>query len=240
MSYDIEKHRLLRNLPKDLVDLAKEKHLLLMGGAITSVFTLKRINDFDFYLFDPTMKDDVVKFFNEHYKQAFSSDNALSYVDEENKNKYQVVIKPEFSGTCQAIFEMFDFTICMGGFDLRHNEFILHENFLKHNAQRILVFNHKTFYPMSSLIRVRKYLARDYTITNAEYLKLCLSIANLNIKTYGDLKKHIEGIDTLIFKPLTDAILLKKDQSCDLKDAIDEISKVLNDHYERSGVDAEF
>lgn len=47
--YDSEKRKLLENIPEDIYEILKEQQCFVAGGAITSLFTNRKINDIDVY-----------------------------------------------------------------------------------------------------------------------------------------------------------------------------------------------
>lgn len=96
--------------------------------------------------------------------------------------------------TPQDIFNKFDFTINMGAFCFKDESWHFDNNFLKHVAQKVLVVNPNTDYPIISLLRASKYAARGYTISRRETMKLGLSTSKLNISSWEDAKKHLSGM----------------------------------------------
>lgn len=96
--------------------------------------------------------------------------------------------------TPKKIFDTFDFTVCMGCYDFKKEKFVLHSDFLKHNSQRILMFNDKTRFPIVSALRVDKYKQKDYTISKTEYLRIILTCMDLHIDNYEDLKEQLGGM----------------------------------------------
>ncbi len=96
--------------------------------------------------------------------------------------------------TTEDIFSKFDFTINMGAFNFKEGVWEFDSNFLKHIAQRVLVVNHKTEYPIMSLLRSEKYKSRGYTISKKETMKLAMTIASLQIESWESAKSHLSGM----------------------------------------------
>lgn len=94
----------------------------------------------------------------------------------------------------QAIFDKFDFTINMGAFCFKTGEWFFDKGFLKHIAQKVLVVNPNTDYPIISLLRAGKYEARGYTISRRETMKLALSASRLEMRSWEDAKAHLSGM----------------------------------------------
>ena len=94
----------------------------------------------------------------------------------------------------QDIFDTFDFTVCMGAYDCKTQEFFLHPDFFKHNSQRYLKFNAGTAYPLMSMMRVDKYREKGYSISKAELLRVLFACMDLNINSWEEAKEHIGGM----------------------------------------------
>lgn len=94
----------------------------------------------------------------------------------------------------QAIFDKFDFTINMGSFSFASEKWEFDRHFLKHLAQKVLVVNPGTDYPIISMLRSDKYRARGYTISRRETMKLGIAATGLNIESWEDAKAHLSGM----------------------------------------------
>jgi hypothetical protein len=184
------------------------------GGAVTSVFTGKDINDVDLY-FKTRRAFEVAVY--EAYEDGLwcvaASKRAVTFV---NGNDVVQMMHFDFFPTAQDIFAAFDYTIVMGAMDLDANKkvavynpekdrielapdehptsgFIFHDDFLKHNSQRFLKFNPGTRYPLASATRVLKYQQRGYTIGKGDMMKIALAVRGVKIDTWDDLKDQIGG-----------------------------------------------
>src|SRR4030043_315196 len=184
----------------------------IAGGALTSVFSNKAINDLDIFFYRPEHFECMIKDVeNKGWKPAFNTVNAMSYniVPIGIDKPIRIQFIRTYFGLPSEVIGMFDFTICMAAYDPQKKEITLGEDFLYHLSQKTLSFNIKTEYPISSLWRVRKYLKRDFTLPAIECIKIALAINDLQIETYKDLKKQLDGIDTLFLKEVTDAMIEK-------------------------------
>jgi len=208
-----------------LSDKALDK-FFVAGGALTSVFSNKKINDLDLFFYDKWKYDDLRSEMGEKdWKPVFESDSAVSY----NINGVRFQLIKKVFGTPEEVIKNFDFSVCMCACTLApEKKIIMDDNFLYHLAQRTLYFNINAKYPISSLWRVKKYLKKDFTFPAIEAIKISLAINNLNIKSYIDLKEQLEGIDTLFLADLTDALLLKKDAVYDFREAIEYMNDILS------------
>lgn len=165
----------------------------LAGGAITSLYTNKPINDWDLYPKNAKARDELIQWvFDGGYWCVHVSSRALTFANGD-EDKIQIMLFDTFE-TAQKIFETFDFTVCMGAFDLDTGKFVLHDKFLLHCSQRFLSFNPSTRFPYASAWRVRKYEEKGYTIGKMEYFKILMACQALPINSWDDLKEQIGGV----------------------------------------------
>lgn len=198
-----EKYILLKELG-DIVPHLKACRAILAGGAITALFTNERVRDWDLYF---RTQDDLaaaLKIFKENGTIEFQTDTAYTFKWGQRRKPFQLIALLSLMGEPSQIFEHYDFTICMGAYDFGEGKFFLHDDFLKHLAQRRLVVHTGTMFPICSLIRVLKYQRRGFTIGGVEMMKLALAVRNVKIDTYRDLRAQLMGIDTAFLRDLTD------------------------------------
>lgn len=194
--------------------LLKKHGAMLAGGAINSLFSGRAVSDLDLYLKDVTTFEALQKDLEQHgYKTVFTTDNAVTMTRKGKKRTYEIQIITRFSGTPQDILDTFDFTIVQGLYDFTTSKFHFAPNFLKHIAQRKLVYSGKSKYPICALYRTKKYGERGYRLPGTTIVQISLAIHALEIKTFGDMKEQLMGIDTAFLKVLNE----KMDASKDLK-----------------------
>ncbi|WP_317947265.1 hypothetical protein, partial [Rossellomorea marisflavi] len=139
------------------------------------------------------------------------------------------VIHFDYFKTPQDIFKTFDFTVCMAAYDFGSEEFVLHEDFLKHNSQRGLHFNSNTAFPIVSMLRVKKYEEKGYRISKPEFIRIVMTCMNLEINTYEELKDHLGGMYGVNYDKLFKDI---EDEEFDIGKAVDLIANIsLSDEY---------
>ena len=203
---------------KILQDLEGLKGCFVAGGALTSIYTNKPINDYDIY---PKSKKAMLKAcewaLDNKYWVAYISDRALTFA--RGEDDVLQIITFSFYKKAKDIFKDFDFTINMAAIDLDSGKEHFDKNFLKHNSQRFLKFNSRTKFPYASAMRVNKYQERGYTIGNAEYFKILLACQKVNISSWEELKSQIGGI-------YGDLIEIPEDGKFTMKKAISAMSKI--------------
>lgn len=168
------------------------EHAFVAGGALTSVFTAQPVNDADIYFKSrAAFEKAVFQSYEEGFWCVDTSKRAVTFSD--NCTHIYHLMHFDFFPTAEDIFKAFDFTINMAALDLDSNEFIFHDDFLKHCSQRFLRFNKGTRYPLASLTRVLKYQQRGYTIGKGDILKIALACRGVPIGSWDDLKDQIGG-----------------------------------------------
>jgi hypothetical protein len=216
--YEYEKQQFKNYLGTATYNMLKSYNVIVAGGAITSIFTNKEINDIDIYF---RSKQDLSDFlYNEMRSNWVIAHTDKAFLFKHNGKKLQAIYFRYFE-TANDIFNTFDYTVCMGAYDFKSEEFILHEDFLRHNASKILKFNSNTSYPIVSALRISKYLNKGYYISKPEYLRVMLTIANTHITTYEELKAQMGGM----YGENYDNILAPKEgEELDISSIIEKIS----------------
>lgn len=196
------------------------KDAFLAGGAITSVFTNKKIRDFDLYF---KSKDA----FTAALQKAFDSsgfwcvaltDRAVTF-SRNNEKIYQLMCFDWFA-SADAIFSKFDFTTCMAAIDIESKDLFRHPDFIRDTSKRVLRFNHGTQFPIGSALRLQKYKARGYSIEDVEFLKVILACAFRSPKSWEDLKSQLGG-------QYGEAVSLDTSQEFTLENAIRSLTTTL-------------
>lgn len=175
--------------PKGMIESVNEKGgFFVAGGFFTSLVTRKEINDVDIYFTNKESLGEFIKFLKDDtHWCTFISEKSLNYVY--NDWKLQL-IHYDYYKNLNEIFESYDYTINMCGWDSRTNEIEMDENFLIHNSQRYLHFNPKTKFPLISALRVQKMVGRGYYIPKNQFVKIMLAVSKLDLKSWEDFKNH--------------------------------------------------
>lgn len=206
MQYPNELRKLKAQMSPELWEVLADNGCMIAGGAVTSVFTNKEINDIDVYFPSVEAFTKVVGEVYGTYTHGLDSTFDLSYTDARGMHvtKKSLLILSEsndvqfigyaFYPTAQDIFKAFDYTINMGACYMYDGRFSLHDDFLKHNSQRYLHFNPATLYPLISILRANKYRERGYTISKAQMLRGLLAVNKKNIDSWDKLIDELGGM----------------------------------------------
>lgn len=194
---------------------AKQKDfdgVYLAGGAVSSIFSGLKVNDLDFYCESREVADRFSAALIDAYgyKSACTTENAQTFYKHVGKRKFEVQVITRFTGSPEEVLNTFDFTCVMGLWNFREGKFYAHEFFLRDVARRRLVYSNKSQYPICALYRTKKYVERGYEFPGSTLVAISLAIHSLQLNTYKDLKDQLLGIDTSMFKEITENMDLDK------------------------------
>ena len=130
----------------------------------------------------------------EPYSPLFFSANAITLA-----NQIQIIIR--FHGTPAEIHENFDFIHATNYYCFSTNE--LHTNT---TALEAVLTNELHYvgskYPLTSIIRIKKFLARGYSINAGEQLKMMFQLSLLDLTDPVVLSNQLAGVDIMYFNIL--------------------------------------
>lgn len=201
--YESEKRKLKARIGQPLWDLYKSHKVIVAGGAITSLFCNRDINDIDVYFRSEEMLVRILACFFGKEDYWFEEIDPFSVhvhsltqrsIMIGAKDNIQQLMWFKYFNTASDIFNSFDFTVCMGAFDFETEEFIFHPEFMKHNSQRYLKFNTGTDFPIMSALRVDKYRQKGYEISKQEMLRVLFQCTQAPIDSWESAKEHIGGM----------------------------------------------
>lgn len=179
--------------------------LLLCGGAINSIFTGAEVNDLDFYMINNSNQKKVEDFFKRHFKdEMFESSNALTFKRRSKRHVYTAQLITRFTGHAHEIFNWFDFTITHCAYDFDNCKFEFGNRFFQDVSKKRLVYSGASKYPICAMYRTKKYMDRGYNLSGATIMHIALSIVQLKINNYKELKDQLLGIDTSYLTKLLD------------------------------------
>lgn len=229
--HEREKYLLKKELD-EVVAVLRQCNAMLAGEAVTSLFTDERVRDWDLYFRNVADRDLAIKLFTEKGQLTFQTDTAKTFKFGQRKKPFQIICMPELMGQPSDIFDSFDFTVCMGLFDFAADEFVLHDDFLKHLAQRKLVVHVGTRFPICSLLRVLKYQRRGFKISGVDMMKLALAVHRVELNTFKDLRRQMMGIDTAFLMALTDRF--KEGEAAEKPYRFDEFMEMVDEYMRKA------
>lgn len=136
----------------------------------------------------------------EKYIPLYFSPNAISLSD-----KVQIVLR--FTGNNEQIHKTFDFVHATNYFTFEEG-LVTNKKALESILTKQLLYQ-GSFYPLTSIIRTKKFIKRHWNINAGEYLKIMFQISNLNLTNVDVLEDQLVGVDVAYFQLLIN-ILRKK------------------------------
>jgi len=131
------------------------------------------------------------------YIPVFFSPNAISL-----SNGIQIVIR--FHGDSTAIHKSFDFIHATNYFTFEEG-LVTNKEALESLLTKQLKYQ-GSLYPLTSIIRTRKFIKRGWNITAGELLKIMFQIGELDLKQPDVLEEQLIGVDVAYFGTLIEIL----------------------------------
>ena len=165
-----------------------------------------------------TLKDNQIKIFtkgtggfkveqkpeeqkNSKYKPLFFSSNAISLSDD-----IQIILR--FWGGVEEIHKNFDFVHSTNYFTFKDGV-VNNVKALESLMAKQLKYQ-GSLYPLSSIIRMKKFIKRGFNISSGEILKIMYQISKLNLDDPDTLEDQVIGVDVVFLPKLIEFLLTKQ------------------------------
>ena len=125
------------------------------------------------------------------YKPIFLSTNAITL-----SNKVQIVLR--FYGEPNDIHKNYDFIHCTNYWDSVNGDLVLCQPALESLLARELRYVGSK-YPLCSVMRLRKFIKRGWSINAGQILKMLLQVSELDLTDPKVLEDQITGVDSAYF-----------------------------------------
>ncbi|MDX3926780.1 MAG: hypothetical protein QHC90_13375 [Shinella sp.] len=132
------------------------------------------------------------------YRPVFLSTNAITL-----SHKVQIVLR--FYGSADTIHENYDYVHCTNYWTSKDDELVLRQPALESLLARELRYVGSK-YPICSVIRLRKFIKRGWTVNAGQILKMMLQISELNLKDHAVLQDQLTGVDAAYFVQLVSKV----------------------------------
>lgn len=136
-----------------------------------------------------TLEDEADE--KEKYKVLYISRNAITL-----STKVQLIIR--FYGEPDEIHKNYDYVHCTSYWTSWDNELILRKEALESILSKELRYV-GSLYPICSIVRLRKFLAKGWTINAGQIMKMCWQISKLNLSDIKVLEDQMIGVDSAFF-----------------------------------------
>lgn len=154
-----------------------------------------------------------------NYNVMFLSPNAISL-----SNDIQIVIR--FWGDAEKIHSTFDYIHATNYFTFDKG-IVVNSDALTSLLTKQLKYQGSQ-YPLTSIIRVRKFLKRGFNIGAGELLKIMYQISQLDLNDPDVLEEQLIGVDVAYFDIIIEALRGKKEADPDFKMTGDYLSAIID------------
>lgn len=195
MKVKMKNINLYRNLRRDncgtLFEAMKTHNCILAGGAIRCAVAKEEIRDYDIYF---RSEESFLEFYEDFMQRGCTicaiTNKAISF--QVNGIACQAIFTDYFKDP-KDIFELYDFTVCMGAYDFKGCEFVFDNRFWQDHTMKAIRYNPATKYPICSLMRVPKYERYGYKISKTTHAKMFINALGTELNSYEDLSNHFGG-----------------------------------------------
>lgn len=137
---------------------------------------------------------ELVKETEGKFRPVFLSSNAITLSD-----KIQIVLR--FYGNPDEIHENYDFVHCTSYWTASDGKLVLRQEALESIMSKELRYVGSK-YPICSVVRLRKFIARGWRINAGQILKMAMQISELDLQSIEVLEDQLTGVDTAYFLQL--------------------------------------
>lgn len=157
------------------------------------------------------------------YQIAFLSQNAIFLTDD-----IQIVLR--FSGNAEEIHKTFDFIHATNYYTFKDG-LVTNIAALESIITKCLRYQ-GSLYPLTSIIRMKKFINRGWTINAGEMLKAMFQISELDLKDPDILEEQLIGVDVAYFAILIEVLRGVNPESITASYLSSTIDKVFNEYEE--------
>lgn len=166
---------ILELLPEDIIN-----KVCVAGGAVRDKILGVEVKDYDLFVDSKETEDKLMKFLAETGKEGNVNSQTANYTLE---GKWIQVIRAKYYNMeTTEVIDSFDFIHCCAMVTMKG--FQCHPQFYRAVATKHLMINKITF-PLSTLERMQKYVAKGYSACNGTLLAISRSINDMDKKIFN-------------------------------------------------------
>jgi hypothetical protein len=158
------------------------------------------------------------------FEPVFMSSNAITLAGK--TCPLQIVLR--FWGEPDTIHGTYDFVHCTNYWEAATDKLELRPEAMRSLLSRTLIYR-GSLYPLCSIIRIRKFVARGWRISAGQILKMALQVSKLDLTKFKVLEDQLTGVDAAYFGMVLDACNSKDPESIDSTYLAEVIEKVFGD-----------
>lgn len=132
------------------------------------------------------------------YRPIFLSTNAITL-----SHKVQIVLR--FYGDADEIHKNYDYVHCTNYWTSKDDELVLRQPALESLLAKDLRYVGSK-YPICSVIRLRKFIKRGWSVNAGQILKMMLQVSELDLKDHSVLQDQLTGVDAAYFVQLVSKV----------------------------------
>ena len=136
------------------------------------------------------------------YRPVFLSGNAITLAD-------GVQLVTRFIGDPEVIHKYYDFVHCTCYWSSWDGKLVLPPAALEAIITKELRYV-GSLYPLCSIIRIRKFVARGWHINAGQILKMCFQLGDLDLRSIPVLEDQLTGVDAAYFVQILDRLKAKQ------------------------------
>lgn len=144
------------------------------------------------------LEENPVDSAEKRYQPTFLSQNAITLT-----NKVQLIIR--FFGSPEEIHKNYDFIHCQNWYTFSDDTLVLKPEALEAILSKTLVYT-GSLYPICSILRVRKFLKREWKINAGQLLKMAIQCKKIDFTDAKVLSDQLNGCDSHYFNMLIRAM----------------------------------
>jgi hypothetical protein len=156
----------------------------------------------------------------ETFEPLYFSSNAITLSD-----KIQIVVR--FYGEPEQIHQNYDFIHCTCYWSSWDSKLVTPERALISMMTKELVYCGSK-YPLCSLIRIRKFIARKWTINAGQMLKIVLQLNDLDLNNIEVLRDQLVGVDSAYFAQVLEVLKEKGQENMSTPYMLEIIDRIFN------------
>ena len=148
-----------RAMPSARLKLMFKDYCFLAGGSIRSLYTGKKVKDWDIFFKSDSMAKyfiEVLKLTNPDGKYIFKFESKHTYTIMVNGEEIQFCLG-QYAGEPEYVISKFDYTNSMAYYDLSSAELVLPEKFINACDNKLIEFNPDAFTPKVAAQRYNSF-----------------------------------------------------------------------------------
>jgi len=239
---------------KQVITLKED--IIVTGGAIASMLMGDMPNDYDVYFATTESCKSVAEIYCAHVDIVPATDYSLGHVKcrtapakHESTKEYtrvsisenaitlsdDIQIVTRFCGSPAEVHRHFDF-IHTTNYWTYEEGIVLNQRALESIMSQQLVYFGSMF-PLATLFRLRKFLARGWKINAGEIFKIAYDVNRLDLSDRNTVREQLIGVDMVYFKAFVDAVEKRSINFDDRVSLFEILEKVFDDDFELAGLD---